>query len=113
MRQLNRNKRREAYATFDASGNATAVIDVAPGPSWEIKQIGVSVTNSTTTPSCSTYVGRNNAGIFISSTLTGDSDTDSLPNVTLFTGESVCAVWSLGTVGSLGKMTIIYDEVPY
>ena len=112
MRQLQRNKRLEAYATATASG-ATAIVTIPLGPSREVKQIAVSVTGSTIIPACSTYVGTNSAGVFISSTLIGDSDTDDTPNITVRSGESLCAVWSGISVDAVCKMTVIYDEVDY
>ena len=112
MRQLQRNKRAEAYVTISASGTGTAIVSVPLGPSWEVKQISVSC-DGTLIPACSTYVGTNSAGVFISSTLIGNSDTDSAPNVTARSGESLCAIWSNATVGARAKMTVIYDEVGY
>jgi len=112
MRPLQRNKRAETTVTVDATGAATAVIDVVPGPSWEVKQVSLSCTGSAI-PQAATYVGRNSAGVFISSTYLGNSDTDSLPNVTLRSGESICAIWSNGTSGSRAKLTVVYDEVGY
>lgn len=113
MRALQRNIKLEAYATADASGNATAVVDIPLGPSREVKQISVSVTGSTNVPTANTYVGRNSAGVFISNTLTGDSDTDSAPNVTVRSGDSLCAVWAGCTTGAKCKLTVVYDEVGY
>lgn len=113
MRALQRNKRVEAYATATASLTATAVIPVTVGPSWEVKQISVSATGSTTQSSASTYVGTNSSGVFISSTLIANSDTDSTPNVTLRSGESLCCIWTKVSSGSVCKLTIVYDEVGY
>lgn len=114
MRQLQRNKRAEQTVTVDASGNATAIISVASGPSWEVKQVGVTVTGTTLIPVATTYIGTNSAGVFISSSYTGDSDTDSVPNVTLRVGDSICAVWSGATPSTpRAKLTVIYDEVSY
>ena len=113
MIRLQKNIRREAYATADATGTATAVVEVNPGPSWMVKQIGVSTNSTVTLPTATTYVGRNTSGVFVSSTLVGNSDTDSLPNVTLRSGESLCAIWAGCTVNDQCKITVIYDEVAY
>ena len=113
MRALQRNRRAEAYAIANASGAATAVINIPIGPSWEVKQISISTGTSATLPSAATYVGTSSAGIFLSSTLVGNSDTDSFPNITVRSGESLCCVWSLVTVGVQCKMTVVYDEVGY
>lgn len=110
---LQRNQRREAYATASASGAATAVLNVPNGPSWEVKQISVSVTGTTLIPTAASYIGTNSAGVFLSSTLIGDSDTDSFPNATVRTGESLCVVWAGCTVGALCKATVVFDEVDY
>lgn len=112
MRQLQRNRRAEAYATVNASGAATAIVAVPLGPSWEVRQISVTC-GGTLIPQATTYVGTNNAGVYISQTLIGNSDTDSAPNVTVRSGESLCAVWSGATVGAQAKITVIYDEVGY
>lgn len=112
-RQFQRNKRTEAYATVVAGTSCTAVINVAPGPSWEVKQISVSAVGASTLPACATYVGTNTAGVFISSTITGNSDTDSTPNTTVRTGESLCAVWTNASIGTVCKITVVYDEVDY
>ena len=45
--------------------------------------------------------------------LVSDFDTDSIPNTTVRAGESICAVWTGGVVGSVARMTVIYDEVAY
>ena len=113
MRQLQRNKRAEVASSIaDAAGKATAVIPVPPGPTWEIQQIGVTFTG-TLIPVCTTYVGTNEFGVFISQTLIGNSDTDSQPRTSLRSGESVAAVWTGATVGAQGRLTVIYDEVGY
>lgn len=113
QRILQRNKRFEGQALFQADGTCTVIIQVPPGPSWEVKQIGVKTTVTTNLTSCTTFVGTNSAGIFISSTLLGNSDTDSQPQTTVRYGESLCAVWTGGTPGRIGRMTVIYDEVGY
>ena len=109
---MQRNKRTENTVTVDATGAATAVIDVVPGPSWEVKQVSVTCTG-TNIPQATTYVGRNSAGVYISSTYLGNSDTDSTPNITLRSGESICAIWSNASVDSRAKITVVYDEVGY
>lgn len=102
----------EARGTFDASGNLTVGIQVPLGPSREVKQIAVSTNIATgSETNCSTYIGTNASGVLISQTYTGNSDTDSQPNVLLRSGDSICAVWSGGVSGALGTLTIIYDEV--
>lgn len=110
---LQRNKRAELTVSIPGSGTATAVMSVPPGPSWELKQVSVECLNSTTIPIATTYVGVNANGVFVSSTLLGDGDTDSQPNTTLRTGESFCCVWVGASSGSVARLTIIYDEVAY
>ncbi len=112
MRQLQRNRRQEATVTALADGTATAIIPVNVGPSWEIKQISVN-TNSVLESSAATYVGTNSAGVLISTTLVGNGDTDSEPNTTVRSGESLCCVWSTVTVGARCKLTVVFDEVSY
>lgn len=112
-RSLQLNKRIETTVTVDASGNATAVLDVVPGPSWEVKQISISVTGGNTIPRAATYVGRDANGVFISNSLIGNADTDSDPNITLRAGDSVCCVWNVATPGARAKLTVVYDEVAY
>lgn len=112
MRQLQRNRRVEVYATTSATGAATCVVNIPNGPSWEVKQISVN-NGGTLIPSAATYVGTGTNGVPISSTLIADSDTDSQPNITLRSGESLCAVFAGATVGSQCKMTVVYDEVSY
>lgn len=113
QRQLQRNKRVEASALFDAAGNATAVVNVPIGPTWEIKQISISTTVTANQTRATSFVGTNSAGVIISSTLIGNGDTDSQPNTSVRSGESLCVVWSGGTVGRQAKMTVVYDEVGY
>jgi hypothetical protein len=113
VRALQRNRRAEAYATVAANGTATAIIPVTVGPSWEIKQISVSVTGSTLETTAATYVGTNAAGVLISSTIVGNGDTDSEPNTTIRSGESLCCVWDTGTPGARCKLTVVFDEVAY
>lgn len=112
-RMLQKNKRAEPQAVFNAAGQCTAVASVPMGPSWEIKQITVEVIGSVPQTKCVTFIGTNNSGVRISQTLTGNFDTDSIPNTTIRAGESVCAFWTGGTVGAVGRMTVIYDEVGY
>jgi len=108
-----RNRRLEATAVANAAGRAVAVIENMAGPSFDIQQISVSVLPfATSVPSCSTYIGRDEGGVFISSTLTGDSDTDSFPKVYVKYGESLCAVWSNAALNAVCKMTVVFDESP-
>lgn len=106
-----RNIRLEAQATVPANGNITVAINNMRGPDWELKQIAVSVSTGVLSPVCNTYIGTSSAGVFISNSLTGESDTDSQPNSTIKYGESVCAVWTGADVGSIARLTVIYDEV--
>lgn len=108
-----RNRRVESTGVVDSNGNSTVTVTALAGPSWEVKQIGVTCTSSDPLPSCATYIGFGPSGIFISSTLLGDSDTDSSPNVTLRTGDSISAVWAGASPGAQTRLTIIYDEVGY
>jgi hypothetical protein len=119
-RQLQRNIRREVQATFTAAGEATAIIGpVPPGPAWEIKQITIKARLTATgglptvQTKATTFVGTNNSGQQISNTLTGNDDTDSVPNATIRYGESLCCFWTGGATTMFGRMTIIYDEVGY
>ena len=109
---LSRNKRTEVQGTFDANGDLTVSVSVPLGPSWELRQVAIKTT-SVLESACSTYVGTNDSGVFVSQSFTGNADTDSEPNVTLRPGDSFCAVWSVGTTGALGTLTLIYDEVAY
>jgi len=111
VRQLQRNIRTEKSGVFDAAGNLTVYIQIVPGPSWELRQVAVSTTVTANETECSTYIGFNNSGVFISQTLLGNSDTDSQPNVILRPGDAIAAVWSGGTVSATGKLTLIYDEI--
>lgn len=113
VRMLQKNKRVEVQVTFPASGIITAVVQVPLGPSWEIKQIGVKTNVTANQTNCTTFIGQNNAGVFISNTLIGNADTDSMPNVTVRSGDALCAYWTGGTVGKIATMTVIYDEVGY
>lgn len=110
---LYRNKRVEIQGTFDADGALTVSVSVPLGPSWELRQIGIKVLGSTSETFCNTYVGSNASGVFISQSYTGNADTDSEPNTTLRPGDSLSAVWTEGTVGALGTLTVVYDEVGY
>lgn len=110
MRQLNRNIRTERTGFIPISGSLTLSVTVPPGPSWEIKQLAIKG-NSALEPTCSTFIGTNSAGVFISTSLTGNGDTDDQPNVTLRSGDSICAVWSSATGNAVMTFTIIYDEV--
>lgn len=112
-RILQKNKRIEVEVTFPASGIVTAVVNVPLGPSWEVKQIGVKTTVTANQTNCTTFVGQNNSGVFISNTLIGNADTDSMPNVTIRSGDALCAYWTGGTVGKSARMTVVYDEVGY
>ena len=112
MRQLQRNLRAEKQGTFSAAGTLTIFFSVPLGPSWEVKQIAINA-NSALEPICSTYIGTNSAGVFISNSFTGNSDTDDQPNVTIRSGDSIAAVWASGTPGAIGKLTVIYDEAAY
>lgn len=112
-RPLVRNKKVEQQATFLADGTCTAVVQVPPGPAWEIKQINIHASFLSPIVTCQTFVGTNTAGVRISKALYGNDDTDSLPNTTVRYGESLCAVWVGGTAGQTGRMTVIYDEVDY
>ena len=110
-RKLYTNKRLEAQALFDANGRAVAVVNVPPGPAWEVIQIAISTTVTANLTQAATYIGTNESGIFISNTLLGNKDTDSFPNVTVRYGESVCCVWAAGTAGRTARMTVVYNEV--
>lgn len=113
-RQLQRNKRAEAQAAFSAAGVALVTIGVPMGPSWELKQITISTTVAAATLTrATTFVGTNNAGVKISSTLLGNFDTDSQPQTTIRAGESLCCEWTQGTVGAIARLTAFYDEVAY
>lgn len=114
-RQLQRNKRIEAQAVFNAAGVALASVLVPLGPSWEIKQITISTNVTANLTSATSYVGTNNAGVKISSTLLGNFDTDSQPNTSVRSGEALAVEW-VGVAGNSGKvarLTVIYDEVAY
>lgn len=111
-RPLQRNKRQEVQVTIPASGTVTATFTVPIGPSWEIKQISITST-STLETTAKSYIGTNSAGIFISQSFTGNDDTDSQPNVTLRSGDSLAVVWENGTPGAIARLTAIYDEVDY
>jgi hypothetical protein len=113
VRILQKNIRIEKQAIFNASGVATAVLQVPLGPSWEVKQISVKTTVTANQTTCRTFIGQSDAGIFISNTLIGNADTDSQPNVTVRSGDSLCAVWTGGTAGRIATMTVVYDEVAY
>ncbi len=113
MRNLQRNIRAESQGVFNATGNLIVSVPCPVGPSWEIKQIAVSTNITTVNPTCTTYIGTNASGVVISTSLTGNGDTDSQPNVTLRPGDSLAAVWGSGVVGAIGKLTFIYDEVAY
>jgi hypothetical protein len=110
-RQLNRNRRTEASAVVAADGTATVVINVSIGPMWELRQIGIRNSGTVLIPTCTTYRGVNASGEFISQTLNGVADTDPLPNVILRPGESLAAVWTGADVGSICRVTVVYDEV--
>lgn len=97
---------------LDANGNGTAFIANMRGPQWDIVQIGIKISNAILIPTCTTYIGTNAAGVYISQTFTGDDDTDSFPNVTIKYGEAICAVWTGGDVGAQARMTVIYNESP-
>jgi hypothetical protein len=112
QRHLNRNRRQEGQAAIAASGAAFVFFTVPFGPSWEIKQITITST-STLETSARTFIGTNSAGILISQSFTGNDDTDSQPNVTLRSGDSVCCVWEGGTPGAIVRLTVIFDEVDY
>lgn len=112
-RQLQRNKRLEKQALFDSAGVCLAVVQVPLGPSWEVKQIAVKTTVTANQTTCRTFIGQSDAGVFISNTLIGNADTDSQPNVTVRSGDSLCARWTGGTSGRIGTMTVVYDEVAY
>jgi len=109
---LARNIRKETQVTVPASGTVTALFTVPFGPSWEVKQIGIKC-DSTTETICNTYIGTNSAGVFISKSFTGNDDTDSQPNITLRSGDSICAVWESGSLNAIARLTVIYDEVDY
>lgn len=113
MRQLQTNKRIEVQVVFNAAGVALASASVPLGPTWQLKQITVSTTVTANLTTATSYIGTNNAGVKISSTLLGNFDTDSFPNVTVRSGEAVCVEWIgvAGNSGKLAKMTVIYDEV--
>lgn len=110
---LQRNKRAEVQSVFLADGTCTVVLNVPPGPSWEVKQITIHCSFTTPITKCTTFIGTNNSGQRISNALFGNDDTDSIPNTTVRFGESLCAVWTGGTAGQTGRMTVIYDEVGY
>ncbi len=112
MRILNKNIRTEVSGNIAANGTLTLTLSVPPGPSREIKQIGITG-NSALEPTCSTYVGTSSAGVFISNSFTGNGDTDDQPNITLRSGDALAAVWAGGTSGARMKLTVIYDEVAY
>jgi hypothetical protein len=112
VRQLQRNLRREVQVVADASGVASATINVTLGPSYEVHQITV-YSDSTLIPIATTYVGTNDSGVQISQTLYGKGDTDSAPRTTLRSGESLTCVWTGCTVGANCRMTVIGDEVGY
>jgi hypothetical protein len=112
QRPLNKNRRQEVQGTLAASGAATVFFTVPFGPSWEIIQITIT-SNSALETSAKTYIGTNNAGVLISQTFTGNDDTDSQPNVTLRSGDSLACVWENGTPGALVRLTAIFNEVDY
>ncbi len=110
---LAKNKRQELQGTFPASGVLTVSDTVPLGPSRDVKQIAISTTNTANETLCTTYIGTNSAGVLISQSFTGNNDTDSQPNVSLRSGDSLCAVWTGGAVGTIARLTYIYDEVDY
>jgi hypothetical protein len=112
QRPLNKNRRQEVQGTIAASGAATVFFTVPFGPSWEIKQITITSTSVLET-TAETFIGTNAAGIAISQSFTGNNDTDSQPNVTLRSGDSLCCVWANGTPGTIVRLTAIFDEVDY
>jgi hypothetical protein len=112
MRQLNRNKRAEIQGTISAAGTLTIFATVPLGPSWELRSIDVKG-NSALEPTADTYIGTGATGQHISQTYTGNNDTDSIPYVTLRSGESVAVVLANGTPGAIMRATIVYDEVAY
>lgn len=112
-RPLVKNKRVEATGTFLANLTCTAVVQVPPGPAWELKQITIHTSFLSPIVKATSFVGTNSAGVRISNALYGNDDTDSIPNTTVRYGESVCVVWTGGTAGQTGTMTVIYDEVDY
>lgn len=96
-----------AQSVIDATGGA-AVSTPSPrvGTSWLVEQIIVRLEASGLASLCTTYKNTAVPSNMISPTRTGNSDTDSIPNVTLYPGETVIAVWTGGTVGVIATVSL-------
>jgi hypothetical protein len=99
-----------AITTLDGSGNGTVQFDgPRPGQTYTINQVSVFIPNSTKIPTFNYYHGAAVPQNFISGTVTGNQDTDSIPNTVLHPGEFLTGVWVGGTPGSVASMVVSGD----
>lgn len=99
--------------TLDANGNGTLTID-GPKPGQSIQLNRVVVNNPTTKriPHFTYYVGAAIPPNAVSTSATGQRDTDSNPNLTLHPGEYITAVWSGGDAASISTISL-YGVLSY
>jgi len=93
--------------TIDANGNGTVIINgPKPGQHVVVGRVQVQVTNSLRMSACNVYKGNANDYNIVSGTATGNRDTDDAPNVDLFPGEFLTAVWSLADPGAIASIYV-------
>ena len=92
---------------MNASGNATLTI----GPQnvyqvWQISGISVSTSTANSVASCSVYQGSGPNGQFLGGTYNASQNSGSF-GITLYPGQTICAVFTGGDPGSVATMAVI------
>lgn len=99
-----------ANVTLDANGNGIVTIPgPKPGQTILLAQVTVNVPTTLKIPKFSYYVGSALPPNLVSGSVTGNKDTDSTPNVLMYPGEFVTAVWTGGDPGA--QATIVLNGV--
>lgn len=101
--------RLDEFATciFDADGAGTSFVQPAGArEGWQITVITVNSSSVTLVPQVMFYRGSTTPGSFVAGTFSGTLDVDSLPNISLRSGERLIAVWTGGDVGATGTFRV-------
>lgn len=97
-----------AFCILDGDGNGTASTGPnLPGVTWQPETVAVSCSTNITESICSLYVGISPiAGSLIGTTSTGSTgDSDDI-GASVYTGQSIIAVWTGGDPGATATMSI-------
>ncbi len=96
-----------ATCTFDAAGAGTSFIQpTGARESWRVSFITVNSSSVTLVPVVMFYRGSIAPSNFVAGSFSGTLDVDSLPNISLRSGERLIAVWTGGDVGATGTFRV-------